>query len=214
MAELRYFLCGVLGGVFLGVPASVAQAGAPSSLLDQSPAAPVIQLAAGKLTIQAANSSLRAILDDLQTRTGTKIQGLSGDERIFGVYGPGNPQEVLSALLDDSGYNVLISGRNADGAPREIVLSAHAAGPPAGATAQGGTRTQASGEDDDSEGETTPVPQPALFAPPQPVQPSGASTAPPGSPQQQIKTPQQMLEELQRMRANPNAGQSGGAPPQ
>jgi hypothetical protein len=199
----------VLGAILLASSA-LAQT-ARSSLLEQSPAAPVIDLASGKLTIHAANSSLRAILDDLQTRTGTTIQGLGRDERIFGVYGPGNPQEVLAALLDDSGYNVLISGRKEDGSPREVVLSVRAVMATGGPAAQPGTGTQASDENDDGDNapESTPVPQPALFAPPpqqgQPNQPGAAS-------QQPIRTPQQMLEELQRMRSNPNAGQT--APPQ
>ena len=180
---------------------------APRSMLDQAAKPPEIQLTDGKLTIQAVNSSLRAILDDLQQRTGTKVEGLSGDERIFGVYGPGNPQEVLAAVLDDSGYNVLIAGRKPDGSPREVVLSARAASATTPAAPQ---RTQAAEENEDDSGEAAP----AQFVPP--PQPVPAPT--PGTPAQQpIKTPQQMLEELQRLRlgaAAPSGGATTPAPPQ
>ena len=196
-------LCAVLGA-----PVAVSawgQAVAPSSL-DQPPTPATIDFSANRLTIQAANSSLRAILDQLNRLTGVQVQGLSKDERIFGIYGPGAPQEVLASLLDDSGYNVLISGRKPDGAPREVVLTARAAeASPAGSPAAG-TRTQAADEDDEGENnESAPQPpQPAMFAPPQQV-PSANNNGQP----QPVKTPQQMFEELQRMH------QAGGqVPPQ
>ncbi len=186
--------------------AQAASAGRPGSMLDETAAPPVIHLAGGQLTIQATNSSLRAILDELQKQTGVKVEGLTADERIFGKYGPGTPQAVLSALLDDSGYNVLIAGEQSNGSPREIVLSTRTNSSAVSAA----PRTQASDEDD-NEGESVPVPQPTLSNLPQPAAPAA-----PAQPQQ-IRTPQQMLEELQRMRQNAQAqGQAGAqqAPPQ
>ena len=171
------------------------------SMLEEAAQPPAIQLMGGQLTIQATNSSLRTILDDLGQRTGTKIEGLNRDERIFGVYGPGNPQEVLAAVLDDSGYNVLISGRNPDGSPREVVLSTRTAAAPVPAAAG---RTQAA-EDADEDGDATTPPQ---FVPPPLPQPTAAPVPQGGAPQQ-VKTPQQMLEELQRMRLG-----AAQAPPQ
>ena len=175
-----------------------------ASMLDQAAQPASIQLVDGKLMIQATNSSLRTILDDLEQRTGTKVEGLSRDERIFGVYGPGNPQEVLAAVLDDSGYNVLISGRKVDGSPREVVLSTRTAAAAAPAAAN---KTQAADEADDEGAEAAP-PQ---FAPP-PPQPAPAAA--PGSGPQQVKTPQQMLEELQKMRLGAAAAGATQAPPQ
>ncbi len=181
-------------------------AGAPvSSLLDQTPAAPVIRYSGGMLTIEATNSSLRAILDSLGKQIGTAVQGLNRDERVFGIYGPGKPQDVLASLLDDSGYNVLISGQGTDGAPREIVLTAQTSG--GGASGIQGGHTQAADENDEDAVDSgqIPPPQPALFAPlPQSAQPQpGTSPS-----QQQVKTPQQLLEELQRMRQGPAASGS------
>jgi hypothetical protein len=164
-----------------------------NSQLDQQPQPPVIDFHQGSLTIQAANSSLRAILDDLQRRTGTRIDGLSRDERIYGVYGPGNAETVLAALLDGTGYNVIISGRNADGAPREINLSQRTA---AQSMPQTRGMTQAAAEADDSDADDSTPTQ--TFGPPpthtEPVAPAN------GASPQQIRTPQQMLQQLQQMR--------------
>ncbi len=185
------------------VVAAAGQTQVPS-MLQEAAQPPSIQLVNGQLMIQATNSSLRTILDDLQQRTGTKVEGLSGDERIFGVYGPGNPQEVLAAVLDDSGYNVLIAGRNPDGSPRSVVLSTRTA---AASAATAGGKTQAADEAED-EGEEA---QPRYVPPPPPPAPAAAAPAPSGSTPQPVKTPQQMLEELQRMRLGA-ATASGAAP--
>jgi hypothetical protein len=117
-----------------------------------------------------------------------QVEGNSRDERVFGSYGPGSPPEVLSALLYDSGYNVIMIGATADGAPRRLVLTTRSSGSSAPTTA---AATHAGDEDD----EETPAEQPA---PPTPNPPPPAATGLPPSPGQP-KTPQQMLEELQRM---------------
>ena len=48
---------------------------------------------------------------------------MGADERIFGTYGPGPARDVLSQLLDGSGYNVLMVGDRGAGTPRRIVLT-------------------------------------------------------------------------------------------
>jgi hypothetical protein len=74
------------------------------------------------LEIEASNSSLDQILQQVAADTGAKLEGLTQDQRIFGTYGPGPARDVLSKLLDGSGYNVLmIGGRDAD-APLEVVF--------------------------------------------------------------------------------------------
>ncbi len=197
MRTMRYAAAAV--GFAVCVPVLLGQA-APS-LLDQPPSAPNVSYAAGKLTIQATNSSLRAILDDLKARTGATVEGLGKDERIFGVYGPGAPQEVLAALLDDSGYNVLIAGRRPDGTPREIVLSSRAGAGGSPAPAQTPTQSGDDADDGSDVPEQPPQPQPALFGPTGPNGPGGPGNGGnPGQNGQPVKTPQQILEELQRLR--------------
>ena len=83
------------------------------------------------LLINAANSSLKQILNDVSAATGAKVEGLGADQRIFGAYGPGRARDVLSQLLEGSGYNVLMIGDQGEGTPRQIVL-----------TARGGANTQ------------------------------------------------------------------------
>jgi hypothetical protein len=75
------------------------------------------------LRINASNSSLEQILDQVSTATGAKVEGIDKDERVFGAYGPGQPRDVLSQLLEGSAYNVLMIGDQGQGAPRQIVLS-------------------------------------------------------------------------------------------
>jgi len=61
--------------------------------------------------------------------TGAKLEGFSADQRVFGNYGPGTAREVLSQLLEGSGYNVMLIGDQGEGTPREIVLSSKPSGP-------------------------------------------------------------------------------------
>ena len=62
------------------------------------------------LRINASNSSLQQILNEVSTDTGTKVEGFGADQRVYGSYGPGQARDVLSQLLQGSGYNVLLAG--------------------------------------------------------------------------------------------------------
>jgi len=145
------------------------------------------------LRIEAANSSLVQILEDVSTATGTKVEGFDADQRIFGVYGPGSARDVLSQLLQGSGYNILLLGDQGQGTPRKIVLSSRHPGstPPAANAAP------ANASDEDIETEE----------PPQPLRPG----IPPGGP---ARTPQQMQQEMQQqMQQRQQQGQQPGQPP-
>jgi hypothetical protein len=159
------------------------------SLLDH-PAQPAkITLAAGKLTVMADNSSLSEILHQVSAAGGMKIDGLvtggSGDPRIFGSYGPAAPRDVLSDLLNGSGYNVLMLGETTAGLPRELALTARTAGgvpnPPPNA---------ARNDENDVEVAPTQYPEEQEPIPPPPMQPGGPN---------RVRTPQEMLQELQKM---------------
>jgi hypothetical protein len=95
---------------------------------DKAVAATVVWDSHG-LSIVATNSSLIQILKDISAATGAKVEGLGVDERIFGTYGPGQARDVISQLLDGSGYNVLMIGDQGEGTPRQIVLSNRPNGP-------------------------------------------------------------------------------------
>ncbi len=108
---------------------------APS--LFQQPAVPATVTAGNnELTVKADNSSLAQILHQVSSKTGMKLDGLGGDERVFGSFGPGAPREVLTALLNGTSYNVMMVGDLPNGAPRELLLTSRASGagsPPANA---------------------------------------------------------------------------------
>ena len=96
----------------------------PASLSSQAATPPQVTLDHGKLTVDAKNSDLSAILQDLSQKSGMSVDGLSRNTRVFGVYGPGSPRDVLSTLLTGAGYNFVMVGGESGSVPRELVLTA------------------------------------------------------------------------------------------
>ncbi len=84
----------------------------------------------GKLTVVADNSDLVQILRRVALLGGMKVSGLKKTVRIFGVYGPGAPQNVLTKLLAGSGYNFMMTGKTVAGTPRKLLLLARTSAPP------------------------------------------------------------------------------------
>ena len=138
------------------------------------------------LAIDAANSSLKQILNDISTATGAKVEGMNADERVFGAYGPGQARDVLSQLLLGAGYNVIMIGDQGQGAPRQILLSTKRSGADPGAKAGAGA---ANGDDDTPDNEVEEQPQ-------QPIQPPMRPAFPGGPPMNQ----QQMMQQREQMR--------------
>jgi hypothetical protein len=172
-------------------PDAVLAPSAPS-LLDK-PAQPAkVTLTGGMLAVNADNSSLTEILHQLATTSGMSIDGLDKDTRIFGTYGPGNPRDILSLLLDGAGYNVMMVGSTNAGAPRELILTQR--------SKASIVNQQASAAPQEEEQDEAPLPNnnpPAGEPPAQPRQ------VPPVQQQNQngtIKSPSQILQEMQQMR--------------
>jgi hypothetical protein len=95
----------------------------------QEPAVPAtVTAATNQLTVTADNSSLAQILHQVSSATGMKLDGLGGDERVFGSFGPGAPREVLTSLLNGTSYNIMMVGDLPNGAPRELLLTSRTAG--------------------------------------------------------------------------------------
>ncbi|MGA2753102.1 MAG: hypothetical protein ABSE53_04990 [Terracidiphilus sp.] len=148
------------------------------------------------LLIVASNSSLAQILKDVSTDTGAKVEGMGADQRIFGTYGPGPARDVLSQLLDGSGYNVLMVGDRGAGTPRRIVLTI-----PPGSTIQSkATNTPAPPRNDDTDSDQSASESDAEQEPPQPAPNSVAPPVP-------IRTPQQMIQERDRQMQQTQNGQ-------
>jgi hypothetical protein len=136
------------------------------------------------LLIVASNSSLAQILKEVATQTGAKVEGMDTDQRVFGTYGPASVRDVLSQLLDGSGYNVLMIGDRGQGTPRRVVLSIRTGGGiqrtvnnTPGAPSEEDTESDQQAQ----EPEQPPTPAPSGFAPAVPARP-----------------PQQIIQELQQ----------------
>jgi hypothetical protein len=183
-------------------PAPVVEAPPPPPMphwpANESPNPASVAWDASGLRITASNSSLQQILHEVSVDTGTKVVGSVPDQRVYGTYGPGEARDVLSQLLQGSGYNILLAGDIGKGAPSEIVLSPRRAG---GGNAPNGMnrdvqQPQDSGDDDiPDQADEEPAPQPQVQEPPpgQQSQP-GAGFGPNGP----LRTPQQVMEEMQQ----------------
>ena len=175
------------------------------------------------LTVSASNSSLNQILREISRQTGIKITGGVADERVFGDYGPAAASQVLASLLDGTASNMVIV-QSTTSASAELILTPRMGGatPPNPNAARF----------DDSNSDDQPAQRPEVVQPnppqpqtqaPAPDTPPAANTAPvPSNPetpapappsgdstQQQspngVKTPQQIYDELMRIRQQQSA---------
>lgn len=167
----------------------------PVNASQQSPHPAEVTYIGGKLFVSANNSSLNQILRDIGRKTGMKITGGVTDERVFGQYGPDAPSKILGTLLDGTGSNMLLLQATSI-TPAELILTPRQGGPTP-------PNPNASSFDDDSadapaNGNLPPI-QPRY----PPATPPQAPTAPAEPAQQSpnaVKTPQQIYEQLQRLR--------------
>jgi hypothetical protein len=175
-------------------PPQPAQPATPDWPANNPPRPAAVVLNSHGLSIEADNSSLKQILNSVSAATGASIDGLSSDQRIFGSYGPGRVRDVLSQLLDGSGYNVMIVGGQDRDTPLHIVLSALPKGPASPAPGN-----SASSGGDDSSAQQLPQPYP----PSPPLIRPGNGIAPPRTPQQimqEMRQRQEMEQREQQMR--------------
>ena len=153
-------------------------------MLDQPAVSATVTARRNLLTVTADNSSLTQILRQVATETGMQLDGLGGDERVFGSFGPGAPREVLTALLNGTGYNVVMVGDLPNGAPRELLLT-HRDGSAARPGA-GNVNAPQTGGDQDSSDDTGTADDPDEPPPPPPPM----QTVPQGQPiPQGVRTP-------------------------
>jgi hypothetical protein len=160
----------------------------------------------GALSITADNSSLNQILRQISSDTGIKITGGVADERVFGKYGPAAPAQVLAELLGGTGSNMILVHRENE-AHAELILT-----PRQGSATPPNPNSHAF-DDRREEPEPTPArieqaappPAPPLINSPGSYSPGNAVVPPTTSPAQPespngVKTPQQIYEQLQRLR--------------
>jgi hypothetical protein len=156
------------------------------NMLDQPAAPATVTSNNNELTVKADNSSLSQILHQVSSATGMKLDGLGGDERVFGSFGPAAPREVITALLDGTSYNILMVGDLPNGAPRQLLLTRKASGgaSPSVASANGAPNPNQAhnGDEDNPDDNASPDDSSDDTAPPmQYTPPSIAPADPPTS---------------------------------
>jgi len=195
--------------------------------LDSVPAvAPQVSYQDGNLTILAHNSNLTDILKAVQVSTGATIDvPPSASERVVTNLGPGPARDILAKLLNGSHYNYVMLGSVSDpNAVSKIVLTskvtAGADGPSAQSAALQPPQQQVSPNmAQQNQVMPPPNPQPAAEGDGEEVEPEpeaeegndpaeqqdqdgavepAAGQQPALPAQQGAKTPEQLLQELQR----------------
>jgi len=185
----------------------------PSTPANSPPQPPEVTFQNGLLSIRAENSTLADVLTDIRSKTGAQIQVPPGAsaQRVVVQEGPAPVRDVLVALLQGSGFDYIILGSPQDPETvQRVLLTPHVAN--SAAVMQPGYNSQRSDfpnqqePDSSSEAPTMPVPQPQ---PAQPAQPNMGQAPPGQSSNGGVKTPEQLLQELQQIRAGQQAQQQG-----
>jgi hypothetical protein len=178
----------------------------------------------GLLFVSATNASLNQVIREIARQTGMHISGSIAEDRVFGTYGPSTPSTILSTLLDGTGSNILLVDATPT-TPAQLVLTPRTGAPtPPNPNAQ--SQENANNTDllpgAQQPHPVSPAPtasQPASTAPNggQPTSttqtgvfpPIGTTSTPatftstpadPNQPANGVKTPQQIFEQLQRLR--------------
>jgi len=105
----------------------------PSVPARESAVPPQVSYENGQLLIDAKNSTLRDILTAVEKNTGATFDISSGDtsERVVGRLGPGPARDVMTDLLNGSHFNyVMLSPANDPSALSRVVLTARGSAPP------------------------------------------------------------------------------------
>ena len=176
----------------------------------------------GLLAISADNSNLADVLRGVRTALGIGLDTPPGasSERVVVHLGPGQPRDVLTQLLAGSHYDYILVGTSQNSqAVSQVILTPRegttvagnvpqaAPSQPAYSMAGSAAGADADDTDDDTAQQPEPTASPQLPAT-NPYQPNGtspASTPPPAESAggeagpNHVKTPEQLLQELQRM---------------
>lgn len=199
----------------------------PPTPEQMAPVAPQVTYQAGQLTISSKNATLAQVLRAVQAKTGASVEvpASANNERVVAQLGPGRASDVIASLLSGSKFDYIILGvQNQPGAVQKLILTTRQSGGATTNTAQNRPpqptpqQEEPQPEDDYSQPEPAPMddnaaaeppnqPPPGMFRPGaiingQPNQngefPQNADQQAPQQ-QQGVKTPEQLLQELQRV---------------
>ena len=159
------------------------------------------------------------VLNAVKQKTGAAVDmPVSASERVVGRFGPGAPRDVMAQLLNGSHYDYVLLGSPSDpGVLKKVVLMARASGPEPVAPQQPAQQVynqplQAVPEvdneqtNDDNQPETMEIQQ----APEQEAQPPDQTQPGLGNPA--VKTPEQLLRELQQQQQQQQQQMQNGQP--
>ncbi|HLV87037.1 MAG TPA: hypothetical protein VKV39_08685 [Candidatus Sulfotelmatobacter sp.] len=188
-----------------------------------APVPPHVTYDQGQLTIVAANSTLADILRAVRKQTGAEIEVPDAKERVVTHLGPGPAQEIIAELLNGSRYNYVLLGSPQDpGILTRVVLVARTSADkpgtgPAGQPAPG--LAQATGAPQQPQADSADASDAEVAAPEdnadenaeqvasEPEQPAPQPDAP------AVKTPQELLQEMQQRQIQLQQQQQAGQPP-
>ena len=193
-----------------------------------APVPPQVNYENGQLTIVAPNSTLGDILRAVRKQTGAEIEVPDAKERVVTHLGPGPARDIVADLLNGSRFNYVLLGSPTDASQlTRVVLVAKSAGadtanpannpgaPPQQAMAQPGgmvlsqqemgvDANDAEAADDNSSPDDNADQNAAA---------EEQQQAPPPQDQPGVKTPQQMLQEMQQRQLQMQQNQPQGQPP-
>ena len=173
------------------------------------PVAPVVTFRDGLLTVQALNSNLSSVVTAIRNKTGIEFEGAENvSERVAISMGPAPEGDVLAAIFSGSKYDFLAIGRpdSPTIVQRVILTVKNIPGAVENAQAQPAVANKGDEEEvpDEQVNNNGGDPQDTPVQPvPVPQQPPQAETPP----NQQPKSPEQLLQELQQMRQDKGSPQ-------
>lgn len=192
----------------------------PPTPEQMAPVAPTVTYQGGQLTIQSNNATLAQVLRSVQSMTGASfdIPASANSDRVVAQLGPGQPKDVLATLLNGSKFNYIILGSpEQPGSVQKLILTPRQ-NIPITNTAQNHPVPQPQPEPQQDEDYSPPEPTPVEdntanqaqppgtyrpgYTPPNQLNQPGENQPEPennGQQQQGVKTPEQLLQELQRM---------------
>lgn len=176
-----------------------------------------------ELTIVAPNSTLGDILRAVKKLTGAEIDIPAAPERVVTRLGPGPARDVVAELLNGSRFNYVLLGTPENlSALSRVVLVAKTGNqevtPNPSPVAQASVppqQPQAFGQPGDAQPEANEMPeQPEENAPPEEAAPEPNGAEAEQSPDNPgVKTPQQMLQEMQQRQMQLQQQQPNGQAP-
>lgn len=203
----------------------------PPPTPEHGPASPPeVSFRNGQLTIVARNSTLSDVLNQVRSKTGASIDMPSSpsSDRVVGQFGPGAPRDVMAQLLNGSHFDYVMVGSASDPSGlKKIVLTAKMNGPlPNPQPANPATQAYNPGmqvapqmdqdQQDQPPDEANTDVQPDI--PPQAEQEEPQGEQPPQQPNPNggpvVKTPEQLLRELQQQQQQQQQNQNQQPPQQ